>query len=115
MVSSSQFVEKAVTMLVTQGERPLSQGVPLLKNVHWTFFNSPLCGALLRHCAYGAGEFRRLRAATKGLLALWTSRQRGAALDPPCSGGFSALMRILPLFQIELFREYPLRAYKHTR
>ncbi len=42
--------------------------------------------------ARGRG-FRRLRTATKGLLALWTPRQRGAALDPPCSGGFAALMR----------------------
>jgi len=95
---STQLAEK-VKMFKLAGESPLSQGFPLLKTVHKTVFNSPLVRALLRHCAYGAGEFRRLRAATKGLLALWTSNgtkfrhQREAALDQPLSGGVAALKK----------------------
>ncbi len=78
------------------GESPLSQGLSPLENSPQDCFQfTPFPSSSKARAAARRKSFAPLRkrnevpSATKGLLALWKPRQRGAALDPPVRGAES--------------------------
>ncbi len=72
---------KNIKMFKLVGGSPLSQGLPPLENSPLDCFQFTPCPSSSKtlRLRRGGEEFRALRGATKGLLALWTSRQLGSA------------------------------------